>query len=927
MNWLGIGLLAPPNRTQNIPFAGDDLPLVSPSSEWTGAAGSGFSVLPVDPERTTAKPAMRLLVPPFQHFTDSIDVGVVSVANDRGGLIGGIDRVRFKFEGQTQDVVQTRWHSFEDVNGSIVSYWGYWVRLKKPAQIGGTAHLYVEAIPADATMQKRVIGPYVFSPSSTQYDLEIEVAASPTEITGQRYKTLKSAISYAKGQGARNPLITIKEAGRYDIGDDGGLNHWDNAGYSNITASVPNVFIGKETLNLADANIAPNRTKLHLFGRNLTLDRKFVGALLYGNSETRTHWLDGITITDTSPGGRDELWDGGVRNPRIMFPGGAWFTECSMSEVYSVPIGARLLRGCKVTRHGADIITGAVCVVQSTFDDHSDEAWNTEIPAFSVQYAGNETVANLARSGGAEGTGTAGGIYTCTIGATSYTFDVGSLKHRSDLVGVEVDGRTIDGWFFGDVVDWLNTLPGITATLLIAPDRRANTGSLTTARGQGFGATDIKATTLTIQSYTDVHGDWYQTEVGSLENVIVGFNRHTNAQTQNVLLSPINGGQIKDMLFFGNICNTEEVEGAVPNYGHSTAASQLGRPDVLLSHVCFAQNSFVNQRWLVRTDNPGFHIDSYSLFANNIAPSFTYTNGRLATEMDVRNNRFYDGASPPPGSINTIITGTGATLFTDEEAGDYTPSGPNAEIGLPPAIPFDMNQNAFINGNEKGDAAGAIRTSLGSGIDLYVPPPPSADPFSELLTLIQPAGGESAVHDYTQATVNGNLWSNQDLSSLGNDHYIGSLANHPAISAAGATFDANDIIVQEIPGNTLAVIMSFTKADASSSGVIISDSGGSVVVQYADGATASPHAATQVRVNGNITSSRDALYEALQNSGECVVSMEGLNLTARTQLRIGRGSGNPVGAIVRRIVVLDQATLGTDLGAAITLAEQWVAQD
>ena len=58
-----------------------------PAQGWTGTAGSGFASAPTDPVRLTAKPAMRLIVPPNQAYTDSVLVGVSAFANDGGSML------------------------------------------------------------------------------------------------------------------------------------------------------------------------------------------------------------------------------------------------------------------------------------------------------------------------------------------------------------------------------------------------------------------------------------------------------------------------------------------------------------------------------------------------------------------------------------------------------------------------------------------------------------------------------------------------------------------------------------------------------------------------------------------------------------------------------------------------------------------------
>ena len=66
--------------------------LIAPSAGWNGTAGSGFSTVPADPARTTAKPVLRLIVPPFQWYTNELVVGVYAAANNGGSLFDNMGR-------------------------------------------------------------------------------------------------------------------------------------------------------------------------------------------------------------------------------------------------------------------------------------------------------------------------------------------------------------------------------------------------------------------------------------------------------------------------------------------------------------------------------------------------------------------------------------------------------------------------------------------------------------------------------------------------------------------------------------------------------------------------------------------------------------------------------------------------------------------
>lgn len=190
---------------------------LEPSPAWNGEAGSGFVSPPSDPERLTAKPAVRLLVPDHQYFLNALEVGVAAYANNNGSLLDncGLQHVVFHFEGNSITAERPNFRSFTRADGSTYSVLGWWVTLERPAQQQGEAHLYVEAVPQDPTMQARVIGPHSFSPheefaqTGTLHDYEIEVDPDEDEIAGQRYQTLVDAYKYLGLQQSQNPRIRI----------------------------------------------------------------------------------------------------------------------------------------------------------------------------------------------------------------------------------------------------------------------------------------------------------------------------------------------------------------------------------------------------------------------------------------------------------------------------------------------------------------------------------------------------------------------------------------------------------------------------------------------------------------------------------------------------------------------------------------------
>ena len=533
MSWHGIGLISG-NWTPLPSMAPIFVPppeSIEPAAAWTGTAGSGFAAIPVDPVRTTAKPALRLLVPPYQYFTDTLDVGVIAMANDGGTLINnfGIASVRFMLEGSEAVITEPTFHTIQTQRGPH-AYYGWWVRLRKPPGKAGQANLYIEATARDGTMQKRVIGPYLFSPAEQEFTHSVTVAPSVPALAGVNYHTLDAAATYVNQLGSANPLITIAEAGLYELTVGSGVPgislRYGLPGRLNITASTPDVTIGRATyVNDGTANINDARYKLRFFGTNLTLDYRYV-LNINGSSadEGQGAWLDGVNMLSSAPLGNSELWRGTVKpNGLGSVRGAAWFTEVKVTELTNFGNTANLIRGCELDRVAGDIFSNSKCCIQNLVRIHSGRP-NDPLDAFTIQYTGAATTATLTRTGG-QGSFN-GGVWIVDIDGTEYSFDTRSVDGNE----AGYNGLAGDGYWFSDLVTWLNTLPGITATLLLdetdpLEKRVAASGTLPGLASGGFIDQDIKTAPLTVISFFNKHSDFYQHTAGVLENVTINALR------------------------------------------------------------------------------------------------------------------------------------------------------------------------------------------------------------------------------------------------------------------------------------------------------------------------------------------------------------------------------------------------------------------
>jgi hypothetical protein len=942
MSWHGIGLIsgnwAPLTDMGSIYTPPES---IEPDAAWTGTAASGFASVPSDPERTTAKPAVRLLVPPYQYFTDTLDVGVIAMANEGGTLVNnfGIASVKFMFEGGEATVTEPTFQTIQTQRGPR-TYFGWWTRLRKPAGKAGQAHLYIEATARDATMQKRVIGPYLFSPETQEFTHAVTVAPSQPEVAGANYQTLDAAATYVNQIGSANPLITITEPGLYELNIGSGFTgislRTGLPGRLNITASVPGVSIGRATYeNDGTARINDARSKLRFFGSNLSLDYRYV-LNVNGSSadEGQGAWLDGVNMISTAPLGNSELWRGTIKpNGLGSVRGAAWFTEVMVSDLTNFGNTANLIRGCDLTRVAGDIFSNSKCCIQNRVRIHSGRPQSDQIDAFTIRYTGTEATTTLSRTGGQGASG--GGVWIVDIGGTQYTFDTGQVEGNEAYypgsptyppVYNGADG--IGGYWFSDLVAWLNTLPGITATLLLDENdplerRTAASGSLPGLASGGFSNQDIKTATLTVISHFNKHSDFYQHTAGVLENVIIAFNQADAVEAQGLFFSPsgnAGAGAGKELDFFavGNAIGigTEVTETFNPAGGYS----QFGRGapyGMVASHVVIAHNTLPNQGFWIRTNGIPFGstADAYSMLKNNVVRTLFYDAEGPLPNLTIDALRIHSGNPKPAGATNVLVGGDETSLFVDFAGKDFRPAGQLAAAGFRAVIPHDMNRTPF----PEFAALGAFALEAPE----YVPPPPSEDPLGDLLAGMNTAGGQSSLHRLRNATVSSGVWRSEDMSANNNDLTQSITASQPAIGPTGATFDNGDRVSQTITGGTFTVIMGFTKADASTAATILCDQGSTNVVQYAQNINSAP--GSTVLIDGNPIPNRNALYLALHQTGAKVIEMQGCNFTGDTQISLGRGGATSLVGIVDWFIVIDEAAFPDTLSQMRSWAKQVAA--
>lgn len=936
MSWLGIGLTAGSRAPLRAVAGNAPPPILTPSAAWTGVEGSGFTAIPIDPARTTAKPGLHLLTPPGQHFTNTLDVGALAMANDGGSLFDtlGIASVTFHFEGSRVTVTEPRWHTILTERGAK-TYFGWWARLQKPAGRTGYGNLYVTATPRDTTMQPRMIGPYLFAPQDTEHDGILSVQPSQSVVAGLRYQSINDAQAYAKNQGWQNYRLSLDEAGLYDMTANINPNFNEQKGWCEIVAGTTGVSIGKATYTTdANAQMQANRSRIRLRGAALTFDLKNVVEFVAENM-----WLDGINVTTRDPAGINEMLRG--RSPdqkgwRFAGGGNLYMTECEVFNCSGGPYGqAKLVRGGNGTMMTYDIFGDSECVVFNTINQHRGGINTADNPGLVVHYTGPEATATLARTGSSINNPN-DAVFTAKWGANTATFACGGREEY--YTGAEGDGYTLQ-----DLAGWLNSLPGFTA--ILEPGADPTHGCYVVAPYQTLGnnfdsddafageTIDVKTAPVPLSVTWNRHSDYYQQANGIKENRMFAFNRAFDMETQTILASPILVGGVAgvwDTFFVGNALHNSTVNGDY--YTHGQVLSQFGRgTGCSLSHLVFAHNS-MNQRISIRNDSANNTADTYTMFANSVIPRFVWGGGNVLNNITLKNLHLFTGEIPPSNSTNVVIGGDETTLFMDAANGDFTPAGELLNEGFTPVVTTDYDGDPFITAEGIGDAAGAVRAPSGEGLALYVPPPPSDTPVEDLLALFDPvSGGKSEFWELSAATDTnpgnfGGIWT--CIGQSANANVLGQTESNPnrrpTITTAGAVFDsaARGHVEQMITGGTFSVFMSITLAPASTTGTLLSDQAAASAANYTDGSTNSLPFLTQV--DGVTVSTSDELHDALKAGGtEKTLTILGANFAGDTELIIGRASGSLIGT-VRRVVVVADADFPATLADVRNLAAQAV---
>ncbi|MEM1050694.1 MAG: hypothetical protein AAGI28_01230 [Pseudomonadota bacterium] len=631
-----------------------------PSDNWDGSPSSGFTNIPLDPTRTTAKPVCRLLTPPRQTVRIGHIIGVFAAANNDGSLIEnlGLSHVDFHCEGNVVRVDAPSLRTFQRPDGSSYQMLGWWVTLSRPSLSEGIANVYVEAVPRDASMQSRITGPFSYILAGNQFDYDVSVTASG----GADFLTMQDAFAHLRVEDAQHPRIRILEAGDYDLESGGG--HMP-AGWCRIEALAPVTFRQQPPALIGDfTRIRPSMDRLHFTGSEITID--FAETLeFYTEQAEGQHWLDGVNIIQSR--GREDLWRLGPRNlVPSLFRNGAWFTNCEVSDVNDVFDKALLVRGCRTSNTWADLAQDAHCVVGNEIENHSSAFYYTNVDAMSIAYSGSGTptvsIRKSPRSLALRVDGT---------DVASFTFDASEQGFRNDT-----------NYRVASAVDWVNAQSNWSASLI--DDTRKGSALSPPGTTNGKPQEDI-AVPATLPTHFDIHSDIYQLPIlpELRENVVFSFNTFKQIDAQNIFIQLEPG--LQDSIFAGNAFYNNL---GTPDEGLRTGLGGM------FSHCIFAHNTLASQRVLLPAE--GFGGDAYTLIANNVVRRFSVPGGDpLASSVTVANNHVQEDVALPTGTLGTSVGGDSTDLFIDAANGNFTPAGTLLNNGASPILPQDLNLTDF----------------------------------------------------------------------------------------------------------------------------------------------------------------------------------------------------------------------------------------
>ena len=652
---------------------------IGPSTSWHGAAGSGFSSIPTDAVRTTAKPALRWNVAQFQRFAG--DLVVIAEAD----ALGGIAYVDFFVEGNTVRVSNWTRVSDFDVNGNPRTRTGYAFTLDHAAFMaqspaGNTINIYARATANDSRIQARTIGPLTLYPEATESDF---VKTIRLDGTGD-YTSIKNALHGAQAAGAKAPMFTFTQAGFYGF-EDGDWGAWyTGKGYAVFQgANGVLATVGRGTFpagNTAIWNINPLWNGVEFRGKNVLIDHRNFVQITNNNGTTtavQNHRLNGTKVTN-SIGTKDSFyWNKGYKPQNLFnsqpnqkpygaipgYSGGACIEDTIFEYGNAQVMNTELCRAAKLHNCFERLWNGGMACFDNYSDQNNISFFRAEHTALSISYTGAGT-ASVALAGN---NGTTGRLLTLALNGSTVAGGAITL------------GALPNDTFFtlASIRDYINnTIGGGWSSTLIDTAETLNPSYLgLTGQTHGFSAQSIASGgTLTMVTHVEVHsgGGNFYFPGGTVENLIwrnnVALNIDSDGDANHQNFSDIlmdTTGICNDLVFDANIWD-----------GGNLFSIAANCP---LSHYV-VRNSILNRISVRITANNTWNIDQYCAFQQNVivprntSPAVSLSSGSMPTYPAFTDN-FAPGV--PVGTTGSGNFGTsGDTVFVDPvTTKDFRPAG------------------------------------------------------------------------------------------------------------------------------------------------------------------------------------------------------------------------------------------------------------
>jgi hypothetical protein len=626
----------------------EPIPVLSPSSNWKGQAGSGGTA-PADPPRSTGKPFLRPLFVP-----DTVFTGDVTLLFDAAAK-GGIQRLSIWCEGNTVSTTTARFVSYTDVNGVARKIYGYAVTLKwadfNAIAASGTANIYVTAVPNDTSLQSRTIGPIAI------HNRVDAVAGTRTVgATGADHPTIQSALDWisANAPTARNQRILIKSSGTYDLSSSvatfyNGATHW-------VTIEADTGVTATLTSGSSRTTARLHYDGLRFRGNGIVVDLGRLSAFVMESAGLGKLWFDGCRVIQS--GGRNAVFDGAAPQTywMQMSAGGTsrfYVTECSADDVYNGFSYCELVRNTSANKVAGDAFQNNKCVHGISADGLSPAdptGLRNHVAALDIRYTGSG-VAKVAISGGPN----------ISIGATRIL----QLYVNDSAVGAPVtitnptvspSGSGYTSWT--QLAAAISAVPGFSAQAnSAAGTRRAVSASktgLTPTVDMAFGSgRELTFTNgaATITSIFDVHSDFAQ-YFGAHENVGGRFMTCKN-------LDSLNGGQ--GLFVDGTAtsladCWWRNIEIATNGNGVAATSQVLSS----WSHAGLENSTFYDQAFRLRSDAAGaskFDPDARCQIRNCSFFTFAW-GGTPDADLVIDRVNVRSGALPAGATNGTAVTGS-----------------------------------------------------------------------------------------------------------------------------------------------------------------------------------------------------------------------------------------------------------------------------